>query len=352
MSLLEITLEYRVLIGISAMVLLFSSFLIAFISNQRKKLQYHKSLQALHEEQKEILMRQNLFLEQGVKERTTELFQQKEALEKALKDLKSTQLQLVHREKMASLGELTAGIAHEIQNPLNFVNNFSEVNAELLLEIKDQIDQESLPENSRRSIDSTIDDVIQNLQKINLHGRRADAIVKSMLQHTRMQKAEKEFADINTLTDECLKLSYHSFRAKDKSFNVTIKTEYELGMSQINIIAQEMARVLINLFNNAFYSVNEKMKTKLPGYEPTIWVITKKVMHTIEIKIRDNGTGISSKIIDKIYNPFFTTKPTGEGTGLGLSMSYEIIKAHQGELRVESVEGEFAEFTIQLACET
>ena len=348
MSLLEIALKYTVVIGISTMVLLFGSFLFLFINSQQKKIQYHKNLYILNEKQKELLTRQNLLLEQGVKERTAELSKQKEALENALIDLKSTQLQLIHAEKMASLGQLTAGIAHEIQNPLNFVNNFSEVNTELLLEVKEQLGQENLSESNKKDINVIIEDIIENLKKINQHGKRADGIVKSMLQHTRTHSGEKEFTDINALADECLKLSYHAFRAKDKLFTATIKTEFDQSLNKINIIAQEITRVLINLYNNACYSINEKRQQKGAGYEPTIWVTTKSTANTAEITVKDNGLGIPQKFIDKIYNPFFTTKPPGEGTGLGLSLSYDVIKAHRGELKVRSVEGEFAEFTVQL----
>ena len=349
MNLLEINLQYRVIVGISAMIFLFSSFLIAFISNQRKRLKYHKDLQALHEQQQQALMQQNSLLEQRVKERTSELLSQKETLLHALTDLKLSQMQLVQKEKMASLGELTAGIAHEIQNPLNFVNNFSELNGELLSEMKEKLAVENLTGGAKEDINSLIDDVTQNHQKILHHGRRADSIVKSMLQHSRSQGGEMQLSDINAVADEYLKLSYHGFRARDKLFNCTIKTIFDESLGKINIIPQDVGRVLINLYYNAFYSVNEKAKISGKDYEPTVSVITRKNGNKAELKVRDNGIGISQKNIDKIYQPFFTTKPTGEGTGLGLSLSYDIIKAHRGELKVESVEGEFAEFTIELA---
>jgi two-component system NtrC family sensor kinase len=348
MYLLEISIQIRVLVGISAMILLFVSFLVSFTTSQRKKLQYHKNLQAAQEREQQILTEQNALLEKKVQERTAELSRQKETLEIALGELKSTQLQLVQREKMASLGELTAGIAHEIQNPLNFVNNFSEVNAELLTEIKEQLAAEKLTDGGKDNIDNILANVHQNLQKINQHGKRADDIVKGMLQHSRNNSGEKELTDINTLADEYLRLSYHGIRAKDKSFNANFSTDFDNTLEKIKIVPQDIGRVLINLFNNAFYSVNEKKKLKGNDYEPMVTVMTKKVSGKTQVKIRDNGIGIPVANLDKIYHPFFTTKPSGQGTGLGLSLSYDIIKAHEGELLLNTVEGEFAEFTIVL----
>ncbi len=350
MVLLDISIQSRVIIGISAMVLLFSSFLVTFIATQRKKLQYHKNLQAIQEEQKNALLQQNALLEDRVGERTAELSEQKDALQTALSELKSSQLQLIQKEKMASLGELTAGIAHEIQNPLNFVNNFAEINAELFDEMKEKLAEDQLPEKLKLEIDPLIGDLTENLIKIVHHGKRADNIVKNMLQHSRKQSGEMELADINILAEEYLQLSYHGYRAKHKGFNCTVKTSFGDGIGRINIIPEDIGRILINLFNNAFYSTTEKQKTKSSDYIPVVSLTTKKNGNKAEISIRDNGIGISQKFIDKIYQPFFTTKPTGEGTGLGLSMSYDIIKAHQGNLKVESVEGEFAEFTIELNC--
>ena len=265
-------------------------------------------------------------------------------IENAYKELKSTQAQLIQSEKMASLGELTAGIAHEIQNPLNFVNNFSEVNKELLLEMKDEM----LAGNQEEVI-SLADKIIENEEKINHHGKRADAIVKGMLQHSRKSTGQKEPTDINALADEYLRLSYHGFRAKDKSFNATLQTDFDKTIGKINIVPQDIGRVLLNLFNNAFYSVNEKKKRLGDAYEPTISVSTKRINDKVEIRVRDNGNGIPQKVLDKIFQPFFTTKPTGEGTGLGLSLSYDIVtKEHGGTIRAETKEGEFAEFIIQL----
>ena len=269
-------------------------------------------------------------------------------IEKAYKELKSTQAQLIQSEKMASLGELTAGIAHEIQNPLNFVNNFSEVNKELLEELKDEADKGNIDE-----IKAIANDVIVNQEKINHHGKRADAIVKGMLQHSRAGTGHKELTDINALANEHLRLSYHAFRAKDKSFDavpVTIgmQTDFDESIGKINIIPQDIGRVLLNLYNNAFYAVDEKRKQQAEDYEPTITVTTKKINDIVELTVKDNGNGIPQKVIDKIFQPFFTTKPTGQGTGLGLSLSYDIVKAHRGEIKVTTKENEGTEFIIQL----
>ena len=279
------------------------------------------------------------------KERTRakekELAQAKE-IEKAYHDLKKTQAQLIQSEKMASLGELTAGIAHEIQNPLNFVNNFSEVNEELLMEMKEELDNGHLDQAK-----SIADAVIQNQQKINMHGHRADSIVKGMLQHSRTSTGQKEPVDLNTLAEEYLNLSYHGFRAKEKDFNVVISKDLDMGLEKVNIIPQDIGRVLLNLFNNAFYAMAEKKKG-LEIYQPRIHVSTRKKDHMIELSVKDNGNGIPQKILDKIFQPFFTTKPTGQGTGLGLSLSYDIIKAHGGELSLINKEGEGAEFLIRI----
>ncbi|KAA9037746.1 GHKL domain-containing protein [Ginsengibacter hankyongi] len=262
---------------------------------------------------------------------------------KTVVKLKATQSQLIQSEKMASLGELTAGIAHEIQNPLNFVNNFSEVNKELLLEMKDEIRKGNMDE-----VDTLANDVITNEEKINHHGKRADAIVKGMLQHSRNSSGIEEPTDINELADEYLRLSYHGLRAKDKSFNAGFKTDFDNGIRKIDIVPQDIGRVLLNLYNNAFYAVNEKAKQQTNGYEPAISVTTKKEGDKVILTVKDNGNGIPQKVIDKIFQPFFTTKPAGEGTGLGLSLSYDIIKAHRGEIKVNTSEGEFTEFEIQL----
>ena len=288
---------------------------------------------------------QKYYIVKRERERTQqkELAQAKE-IEKAYTELKATQTQLIQSEKMASLGELTAGIAHEIQNPLNFVNNFSEVNKELLLEMKEEMDKGNLDDAK-----SIANDVIDNENKIIHHGKRADAIVKGMLQHSRSSSGVKEPTDINALTDEYLRLAYHGLRAKDKSFNATLKTDFDESIGKINIIPQDMGRVILNLITNAFYVVDEKKKTGVDNYEPTVTVSTKKMGDRVEIKVADNGNGIPQKVMDKIFQPFFTTKPTGQGTGLGLSLSYDIVKAHGGELKVETKEGEGSEFKIILA---
>ncbi|MEP7375859.1 MAG: two-component regulator propeller domain-containing protein [Chitinophagaceae bacterium] len=285
------------------------------------------------------LQKEKIKLEEKITERTKELKKEKELVETTLSELKTTQAQLIQSEKMASLGELTAGIAHEIQNPLNFVNNFSEINTELIEELKN----EKLKEKSERDEsleDQLLSNIEKNEQKINHHGKRAEAIVKGMLQHSRASTGHKEPTAINGLADEYLRLSYHGLRAKDKTFNATLETEFDAGITKINIIPQDIGRVLLNLYSNAFYAVAEKKKQNPEGYDPTVSVSIKKVIDKIEIRVRDNGNGIPQKILDKIFQPFFTTKPTGQGTGLGLSLAYDIIKAHGGQVKVDSKEGE------------
>ena len=277
-----------------------------------------------------------------------EIENNKKVIENTLIDLKATQTQLIQSEKMASLGELTAGIAHEIQTPLNFVNNFSEVNKELL----DEMVEELKKGNTEDAI-SIAKDIVDNEAKINHHGKRADAIVKGMLQHSRNNSGQKEPTDVNALADEYLRLAYHGLRAKDKSFNATMQTDFDESIGVINIVPQEIGRVILNLITNAFYVVNEKKKQLLEGYEPTVTVATKKIINpsgsnVVTISVADNGNGIPQKVLDKIFQPFFTTKPTGQGTGLGLSLSYDIVKAHGGELKVETKEGEGSEFVIIL----
>jgi len=316
------------------------------------------------------LINEKRVLEQKVNERTAQVVQQKEEiavqrdnLEQTLIELKSTQAQLIQSEKMASLGELTAGIAHEIQNPLNFVNNFSDVNTELIGELEQEAHNGNMDE-----VKIIAKDIKDNEEKINHHGKRADAIVKNMLQHSRKSTGQKELTDINALADEYLRLSYHGIRAKDKSFNAKLETDFDTslsadqaGIGKINIVPQDIGRVLLNLFNNAFYAVNEKRKTADENYQPTVSVSTKRINSPsgppvpvrtgdggVMISVKDNGNGIPKKILDKIFQPFFTTKPTGEGTGLGLSLSYDIIKAHGGEIKVESKEGEGANLIIML----
>jgi signal transduction histidine kinase len=296
-----------------------------------------KEVEELSEEKHRILSEQNIMLEKQVEQRTS-------ALNKSLQELKSTQAQLIQSEKMASLGELTAGIAHEIQNPLNFVNNFSDVNKELLFEMNTEIEKGNYDE-----VKAIAKDVVDNHEKINHHGKRADAIVKNMLQHSRSSSGKKEPTDLNALADEYLRLAYNNLRAKDKSFKATTKTEFDNGIGKINVNPQEFGRVILNLINNAFYAVSEKQKQNLNGFEPTVTVSTKKQNDKVEIKVTDNGNGIPQKVLDKIFQPFFTTKPTGQGTGLGLSLSYDIVKAHGGEIKVATKENEGTEFIIQLA---
>ena len=309
--------------------------------NYQNKLRVYTLIAALV-----ILIIATVFLMRNIKMRkktNAQLQQQKKELELSLAQLKSTQSQLIQSEKMASLGELTAGIAHEIQNPLNFVNNFSDVNRELADELEQEID-----EGKYLDAKATAGNIKDNEEKINHHGKRADAIVKGMLQHSRTSSGQKESTDINVLVDEYLRLAYHGFRAKEKSFNAEIKTEFDNSVGKISIIPQEISRVILNLINNAFYAVNEKQKQNLDGYEPLVTVSTVKQNGKVEIKVKDNGNGIPQKIVDKIFQPFFTTKPTGQGTGLGLSLAYDIVKAHGGEIKVQSKEGEGSEFVIQL----
>jgi signal transduction histidine kinase len=271
------------------------------------------------------------------------LEQAKQNIETTLKELKATQAQLIQSEKMASLGELTAGIAHEIQNPLNFVNNFSDINKELIGELNDAIIHNNMEEVRTITIN-----IRANEEKISHHGRRADAIVKGMLQHSQISTGQKESTDINLLANEYMRLAYHGYRAKDKSFIAILKTDLDMAVGKIEITPQDIGRVLINIFNNAFYAVNERNKELVVDYEPVVLLSTKKQENYVEISIKDNGNGIPEKALDKIFQPFFTTKPTGQGTGLGLSLSYEIIKAHGGAIEVISNEMGFTEFKIRI----
>jgi signal transduction histidine kinase len=275
------------------------------------------------------------------------LKEEKKRAEEALAELQTTQKQLIQSEKMASLGELTAGIAHEIQNPLNFVNNFSEVSKELLDEMLEEIENGDFDE-----VKAIMEDVIQNLEKINHHGKRADGIVKGMLQHSRASGDKKEPTDINALADEYLRLAYHGLRAKDKSFNAELVTNFDDSIDTIKIIPQDVGRVILNLLTNAFYVVNEKKKKEVNDYSPRVSISTKKKKGFIEVIVTDNGNGIPDTVKKKIFQPFFTTKPTGEGTGLGLSLSYDIItKGHGGDLKVDTKEGEGTTFIIHLPLE-
>jgi len=295
-----------------------------------------KQVVRLSEEKREQALNQQKILQEEVNRQTIEL-------RTSLENLQSTQAQLIQSEKMASLGELTAGIAHEIQNPLNFVNNFSEVNRELITEMNNEMERGNFDEAKAIS-----KDIQENEEKIISHGKRADGIVKGMLMHSRTSTGQKELTDINALADEYLRLSYHGLRAKDKSFNAKFETHFDNTIGKINIVPQDLGRVLLNLVNNAFYAVSEKKQQLDAAYQPTVSVSTKKLKDGVEIKVKDNGNGIPQKVMNKIFQPFFTTKPTGAGTGLGLSLSYDIIKAHGGEIKVQTHDNEGAEFIIHL----
>jgi len=326
---------------VSVMILSFPMSLIVYVAMRFKEIIKEVRENAMQvvqmaEEKREQALNHQKYLQEEVNRQTAEI-------RTTLDNLKATQHQLIQSEKMASLGELTAGIAHEIQNPLNFVNNFSDVNAELIDEAGQEMDKGNVSEAKK-----ILNDIKENEQKINHHGNRADAIVKGMLQHSRNSSGVKEPTDINALADEYLRLAYHGLRAKNNSFNAITKTDYDNSISKINIIPQDIGRVILNLINNAFYAVDEKKKHQLNGYEPTVLVSTKKSNGKVEISVKDNGNGIPQKVLDKIFQPFFTTKPTGQGTGLGLSLSYDIVKAHGGELKVETKEGEGSVFVITL----
>jgi signal transduction histidine kinase len=305
--------------------------------------------------EKKILEHKVTIRTHELKEANEELNQQKEEIAaqrdqvaQTLTELQATQGQLVQREKMASLGELTAGIAHEIQNPLNFVNNFSEVSTELLDELKTGPLQH-LPQAEKQEAEAIVDDLTQNLEKIHYHGKRADSIVKGMLQHSRVSSGERQPTDINALANEYLRLAYHGLRAKDKDFNANLIIDFDESLPKVEVVPQELGRVLLNLYNNAFYAIAQK-KVRLNGqYQPEVTVSTKALGNKIEIRVKDNGTGIPENVQQKIFQPFFTTKPTGEGTGLGLSLSYDIItKGHGGELTVESKAGEYTVIIVSL----
>ncbi len=345
--------ENYVNLAIAIAITWFISMLIA--SNKEvKALELERKKRLEEEEKNKFVEAQKIELEKQVLERTLELTQQKESLELALEELHTTQKQLIQSEKMASLGELTAGIAHEIQNPLNFVNNFSEVSMELIGEMEIE-----LKEGNTEMVNSIAKDIENNLKKILHHGKRADGIVKGMLHHSRASTGNKEPTDINALADEYLRLSYHGLRAKNKNFNATMKCTFDENIGLVNVIPQDIGRVLLNLFTNAFYSVSAKKdlmtKTNM-AFDPTVSITTKfekritpDEKDKVIIVVKDNGLGISDEIIEKIYQPFFTTKPSGEGTGLGLSLSYEIINTgHSGQLLVKSKEGDYAEFIIEL----
>jgi two-component system NtrC family sensor kinase len=307
-----------------------------------------KEQQQRQEEQeaRQLIAAQNAELERLVAERTTALTQQAAALQQALEELQLTQGQLIQAEKMASLGELTAGIAHEIQNPLNFVNNFAEVSAELLEELAEE---QTKPTPDAELEQELLADLTQNLQKINQHGQRAASIVRGMLEHSRASTGERTLTDLNALADEYLRLAYHGLRAKDKTFNSTLQTDFAPVLPLVEAVSQDLGRVLLNLFTNAFHAVRQRQQQGEPGYAPTVRVRTKRAGDEIEVCVRDNGTGIAEAVREKIFQPFFTTKPAGEGTGLGLSLAHDIItQGHGGTLTVTSQEGQGTEFTVRL----
>ena len=327
-------------------------FVIWLFARKQQSVLMKEREERLREERESRAQKESL--EYLVAERTYELTQQKEELQKTIDELKSTQNQLIQSEKMASLGELTAGIAHEIQNPLNFVNNFAEVSVELCQELTEEIDKTEISDSDKDYIKEIIGDLSQNQQKITHHGKRADSIVKGMLQHSRASSGEKESVDINALADEYMRLAYHGLRAKNKEFNAALTTDFDPSIGMVEVMPQDLGRVFLNLFTNAFYAVAEKKKKLAdegiePEYRPEVKITTKKFAGKLYIRVSDNGTGMPESVKAKIFQPFFTTKPTGQGTGLGLSMSYDIVtKGHGGLLDVATVPGQQTEFKITL----
>ena len=323
---------------------LFAFLIIA--RGQKKQLEKERLLREEEEQAKRLIEAQNIELERLVSERTAALTTQAEELRGALTELRATQAQLVQSEKMASLGELTAGIAHEIQNPLNFVNNFAEVSAELVTELEEE---RARPARDAGLEDELLADLKQNLLKITQHGGRAASIVRGMLEHSRTSSGERIPTDLNQLADEYLRLAYHGLRAKDKSFNATLQPDFDPTLPPVPVLAQDLGRVLLNLLSNAFYAVRQRQQRGEPGYQPTVRISTRLAGGEVEIRVRDNGGGIPESVRAKIFQPFFTTKPTGEGTGLGLSLSYDIItQGHGGTLTVASAENQYTEFVISL----
>lgn len=319
----------------------------ALVQNNKER-----KLRIKQEEETRLAEEKKAELEQMVTDRTSELTTEKEKLEMALSELEATQDQLIQSEKLASLGELTAGIAHEIQNPLNFVNNFAELSVELAIELKEEIDKVEIQGEAKEIIVELLNDLTQNQEKINHHGNRAASIVTGMLQHARTSNGKKEPTDLNALSDEFLRLAYHGLRAKDRSFNAIMKTNFDETIGDVAVIPQHIGRVMLNLITNAFYEVTEKKQQTIKNgqnFEPTVSVITKRIEDMVLLIVKDNGRGIPSKALEKIFQPFFSTKPTGRGTGLGLSLAYDIVtKGHGGELKVETKEGEGTSFIVQL----
>jgi two-component system NtrC family sensor kinase len=313
---------------------------------QKNNMLKQEKLRAEEAQAQQQVAAQNAELERLVAERTATLTQQATELQAALAELRTTQAQLIQSEKMASLGELTAGIAHEIQNPLNFVNNFADVSAELVAELEEE---QTRPAPDAGLEDELLTDLKQNLLKISQHGQRASSIVRGMLAHSRTSTGERLPTDLNIIADEYLRLAYHGLRAKDKSFNATLQTDFAAILPLVQAVGPDIGRVLLNLFNNAFYAVQKRQQTGEPGYVPTVRVTTRRAGDDVEVRVRDNGLGIPEAVRQKIFQPFFTTKPSGEGTGLGLSLSHDIVvKGHGGTLSVESQEGEFTEFSVRL----
>ncbi|MGI4874792.1 MAG: sensor histidine kinase [Janthinobacterium lividum] len=322
-------------------------WVLLFVAFYQKRALAKEQVQREAEEKvRQQVAAQNVELERLVAQRTTTLTQQATELQAALTELRATQAQLIQSEKMASLGELTAGIAHEIQNPLNFVNNFADVSAELVTELEDE---QTRPTPDTGLEDELLRDLKHNLLKINQHGQRASSIVRGMLAHSRTSTGERAPTDVNGLCDEYLRLAYHGLRAKDKNFNATLDTDFAPGLPLVEAVAGDLGRVLLNLFTNAFYAVQKRQQAGEPGYAPTLRVQTRAVGDELEIRVRDNGTGMPAEVQAKIFQPFFTTKPTGEGTGLGLSLAHDIVvKGHGGDLTVASEPGLGTEFTIRI----
>ena len=329
-----------------ALALLWLGGLLLLARSQAKSLKANQQQRLAAEEAQLAAEGQNQFLEYEVGQRTAALARQTDELRATLQELQETQDQLIQREKMASLGELTAGIAHEIQNPLNFVNNFADVSQELVAELTEE---RARPNRDPALEAELLADLRQNLGRIAQHGGRAASIVRGMLEHSRASTGERAPTDVNALADEYLRLAYHGLRAKDKAFNAKLQTDFAPALPPVSAVAGDLGRVLLNLLTNAFYAVQKRQQTGEAGYQPTVGVGTRRAGELVEIRVTDNGTGIPAELMDQIFQPFFTTKPTGEGTGLGLSLSHDIItKGHGGTLSVASQPGAGTTFTITL----
>ncbi len=314
--------------------------------SQAKSLKAEAQVRLLAEQEQRAIEGQNQTLEYEVTQRTADLARQTDELRTTLQELQETQGQLIQREKMASLGELTAGIAHEIQNPLNFVNNFAEVSTELVAELAEE---RARPVRDRALEAELLADLRQNLGRIAQHGGRASGIVRGMLEHSRASTGQRQPTDINQLADEYLRLAYHGLRAKDKTFNATLQPDLAPALPPVEAVSGDVGRVLLNLLTNAFYAVQKRQQLGEPGYAPTVGVATRQAGEAVEIRVSDNGTGIPAELMSRIFQPFFTTKPSGEGTGLGLSLSHDIItKGHGGTLTVASQEGVGTTFCVSL----